>query len=126
MKNLISFIYILISTLTLMGYCHGSLAGAGITPYKIEINQGNVLLLTDIEQLKIGMNKQQVKFLIGQPVLNNIFNPDRWDYIEMTRYKNNSRTVQTSRLTLHFKQDKLNNMTGALALKAFGKDINSK
>jgi outer membrane protein assembly factor BamE len=52
-----------------------------VTPYRIEIVQGNVLTQEQVEQVKPGMPKAQVRNLLGSPLLNDMFHADRWDYI---------------------------------------------
>jgi outer membrane protein assembly factor BamE len=49
--------------------------------HKIDIHQGNLIDPERIEQLEIGMSKEQVKYLLGTPVSNNLFHADRWDYL---------------------------------------------
>lgn len=53
----------------------------GVTPYKIEIQQGNYVSQEMVSQLKQGMTKEQVRLLLGTPLLNDIFHADRWDYV---------------------------------------------
>jgi outer membrane protein assembly factor BamE len=53
----------------------------GITPYKMEIQQGNFVSQEMVSQLKPGMTKEQVRFVLGTPLVTDIFHPDRWDYV---------------------------------------------
>lgn len=53
----------------------------GITPYKMEIQQGNYVSQEMVSQLKPGMSKEQVRFVLGTPLVTDLFHPDRWDYI---------------------------------------------
>jgi outer membrane protein assembly factor BamE len=53
----------------------------GITPYKIEIQQGNFVSQEMVSQLKPGMSQEQVRFTLGTPLLTDIFHADRWDYV---------------------------------------------
>ncbi len=53
----------------------------GITPYKMEIQQGNNVSQEALSQLKPGMTKDQVRFTLGTPLLTDIFHANRWDYI---------------------------------------------
>jgi len=47
----------------------------------MDINQGNILEDDRMAQLKLGMSKEQVRFLLGTPMLDDMFHADRWDYI---------------------------------------------
>ncbi len=49
--------------------------------HKVDVPQGNVVEQEQINQLRPGMSKQQVRFVMGTPMLNDPFHPDRWDYI---------------------------------------------
>jgi len=64
-----------------------SLAGCGvpralgIAPYKIEIQQGNFISQEMVSQLKEGMSKDQVRQIMGTPLLVDVFHAERWDYV---------------------------------------------
>ena len=73
--------------------------------YEIEIQQGNIITTAQIEQLKIGMDQQRVRFLMGTPLLQDPFHPERWDYI--FRLKSEERTSPPYRITLYFHKAKL-------------------
>ena len=53
----------------------------GVTPYRIEIQQGNYISQEMVSQLKTGMTKEQVRFILGTPMVTDIFHSDRWDYV---------------------------------------------
>ena len=53
----------------------------GITPYRMEIQQGNFLSQEAIIKLKPGMSREEVKLILGTPLLTDIFHGDRWDYV---------------------------------------------
>ncbi|ACO80423.1 outer membrane lipoprotein OmlA [Azotobacter vinelandii CA] len=62
----------------------GLLALAGCTipgVYKIDIQQGNVVTQDMIDQLRPGMTRRQVRFVMGSPLITDTFHPDRWDYL---------------------------------------------
>jgi outer membrane protein assembly factor BamE len=50
-------------------------------PYRITIQQGNYVTREMVEQLRPGMTKEQVRFLLGTPLVTDIFHADRWDYV---------------------------------------------
>lgn len=53
--------------------------------YRIDVPQGNYLEQNKIDQLRIGMTPEQVEYLLGTPMLKNMFNTHRWDYIFIKR-----------------------------------------
>lgn len=52
-----------------------------ITPYRIEIVQGNVVTREQLAQVKTGMTRAQVRDILGSPLLTDLFHADRWDYV---------------------------------------------
>ena len=66
----IRYIY-LIGLLTILTSC---------SIHKIDIQQGNVLTCDMVNQVKAGMSRKQVRFLLGDPTITDPFHHDRWDY----------------------------------------------
>ena len=64
-------------SLVFISACTGRL----FTVHKIDVQQGNAIDPKKVAQLEIGMTKEQVKFLMGPPLITDVFHPDRWDYI---------------------------------------------
>lgn len=52
-----------------------------VKPYRITIQQGNYVTREMVEQLKPGMTREQVRYILGTPLLTDIFHADRWDYV---------------------------------------------
>jgi outer membrane protein assembly factor BamE len=52
-----------------------------LTPYKLDIPQGNEITADQVAKLKKGMTRSQVRFLLGTPLLNDPFHANRWDYL---------------------------------------------
>jgi len=77
----------------------------GCSVYKIDVQQGNTLEAEKVAQLKTGMNKQQVQFLLGTPMLKDPFHPARWDYIYT--FTPGSKEMRKHHLTLYFDNDAL-------------------
>ena len=48
--------------------------------HKYDVQEGNVITQDMIDQLKPGMTKSQVRFIMGTPLIADTFNQDRWDY----------------------------------------------
>lgn len=80
--------------------------------YKIDIQQGNVVTQEMLNQLRPGMTKSQVKYVLGSPLLTDTFTPDRWDYLYTMQKGGGSVTEQ--RISIFFKDDKLTRLTGDL------------
>ena len=72
------------------------------TPYRITIQQGNFVSQEMADQVKEGMTREQVRFILGTALLTDIFHADRWDYL--FRLLKPSGELITSRVTIYFKQ----------------------
>ena len=68
--------------------------------YKLDINQGNYLSQDMVDKLKVGMTPGQVKTLLGTPLVNSPFRPDRWDYVY--EYSRQGRVVEHRNFTVYF------------------------
>ncbi len=53
--------------------------------YRVDVQQGNLIETADIAAVEPGMTRSQVRFLLGTPVVEDAFHPDRWDYIYYLR-----------------------------------------
>ena len=76
-----------------------------VTPYKIDIVQGNFVSREQAAALKEGMGRAQVKDILGTPLLTSIFHADRWDYV--FTFKRQGVDLQSRRVTVFFKGDLL-------------------
>ena len=95
----------------------GSVACTYLTPYKIDIQQGNVVTPEAIEKLKVGMTKAQVGFVLGTPLLSDLFHANRWDYVYYLR--KGGRVGEERKVRLMFEDSKLKQIDGdVVAAKA--------
>lgn len=78
--------------------------------YKVNIQQGNIVTQEMVDQLKPNMTKRQVRYIMGNPLIEDTFNPDRWDYVYTFRPAKGEPTKE--RITIYFKDDKLSHFTG--------------
>jgi outer membrane protein assembly factor BamE len=85
----------------------------GITPYKPEIQQGNFVSQEMVAQLKPGMSKEQVRFVLGTPLLTDIFHADRWDYIYWRESASGQREQRN--LAVFFDEGRLARLDGDVA-----------
>src|SRR3989338_7289913 len=76
-----------------------------LSPYKMDIRQGNYVTAEMREKLKLGMSKHQVRYVLGTPMISDVFHGNRWDYIYML--EQGGEVVEKQRLTLYFEGDKL-------------------
>ncbi|MDR1367368.1 MAG: outer membrane protein assembly factor BamE [Candidatus Accumulibacter sp.] len=72
-----------------------------INEYKIDVQQGNILTQDMVSQLRPGLSRDQVRFILGTPVLADVFHADRWDYIYRLR-KGNLNEVELRRFSVFF------------------------
>ncbi len=74
-----------------------------LRPYKIDVQQGNFVSSEDLALVKEGMNKQQVRFILGTPLLTDMFHDWRWDYV--FRLQRGNGDVMANRATIFFEND---------------------
>jgi len=86
-----------------------------IHEYKIDIQQGNVLTQEMVSQLKPGQTRDQVRFLLGTPLVADIFHQQRWDYLY--RYLNGQTGgVESRKFTVFFDgEGRLERVSGDIA-----------
>ena len=77
-----------------------------LEPHRIEIQQGNYVTQDMVSQLKPGMTRDQVRFVLGTPLVTDIFHGDRWEYV-FRRQKADSRAVEHGRISVFFSDNKL-------------------
>lgn len=96
------------------------LAGCGATlpkvkPYKMDIQQGNVVTSEMLLKLRPGMTKSQVKFIMGTPLLIDSFRTNRWDYFYQLRKQ--GKIISQRRVILDFENDLLKRVRGDVVPK---------
>ena len=90
-----------------------TLSGCANWIFRIDVAQGNFIIEQEVEQLRIGMTKEQVEFVLGKPIVKDTF--DNSVYYYVYNVKRGQKTEQGDfrrDLFLHFEDDKLTKMTG--------------
>ncbi len=83
--------------------------------YKPDVQQGNTFDEKQISQLKVGMTRQQVVFVMGTALLQDPFHKDRWDYV-YSLAKGHAK-AERKLLTLYFTGDTLTKIDGSQVAK---------
>ncbi|OLS62499.1 outer membrane protein assembly factor BamE [Pseudomonas putida] len=101
---------LLLTSLTLVGLL--ALAGCSFPGvYKIDIQQGNVVTQDMIDQLRPGMTRRQVRFIMGNPLIQDTFHTNRWDYLYSLQPGGGER--QQERISIFFNEnDQLASLSG--------------
>ena len=81
-----------------------------LTPYRIDVRQGNYVSQEMVSQLKVGQTKDQVRFILGTPLLTDIFHGERWDYVYY--FKPGHGEAEERRLAVYFVDGKLSRLSG--------------
>jgi outer membrane protein assembly factor BamE len=81
-----------------------------ITPYRVDIIQGNFLSKEQVSALKPGLSRAQVKDTLGTPLVSSLFHQDRWDYV--FTLKRQGVEPQSFKYTVFFKGDQLDKFEG--------------
>ncbi len=80
--------------------------------YRINVEQGNIVTSEMVDQLKPGMSRRQVRYILGTPLLEDSFDRDRWDYLYMLR--NGDTLLVENRLSIYFEGDTMAHFTSTL------------
>ena len=80
------------------------------SPYRPDIQQGNFISEEMLSQLKVDMTRDQVRFILGTPLLNDIFHADRWDY-PFRLARGNGETIDST-VVVYFKEGKVERFEG--------------
>jgi outer membrane protein assembly factor BamE len=83
----------------------------GFTPYRMEIQQGNFVDQDMASRLKPGMSRDQVRFILGTPLVADVFHADRWDYV-FSRRPQGGGGLEQRRLSVFFEDNKLKRVDG--------------
>lgn len=99
----------------MLAACSG---GFRLSPYRIDVRQGNMVTQEMVAKLKPGMTMDQVRFVLGTPLITDIFHADRWDYVY--RFQPGRGEVEERKLTAFFADGKLVRVAGDVTAKAAG------
>ena len=87
-----------------------------VTPYRVEVVQGNVVTKEQIDAIKPGLTRSQVRDILGSPLLTDVFHANRWDYVFTIRRQ--GAEPQVRRVVALFDGDKLKSVEGGGDLPA--------
>ena len=104
-------IFLALPTLIALAGCSSAPEISSIlTPYRIDVRQGNYVTQEMMAQLKAGQTKDQVRFILGTPLVVDMFHGERWDYIYS--FQPGHGEAQQRRMTVHFADGKLARVSG--------------
>ena len=81
-----------------------------LSPYRIDVRQGNFVTQEMVAQLKPGLTREQVRFILGSPLVADMFHVDRWDYVY--RFQPGKGEAQQRRVVVFFQDNKLTRVAG--------------
>jgi len=81
-----------------------------VTPYKVDVVQGNFISREQVQALQPGMGRQQVREVLGTPLMVSLFHSDRWEYVFTLQRPGVQ--AQTRRLTVYFKDNVMDHVEG--------------
>lgn len=93
-----------------------SLSACSSWVYRIDIPQGNYLEQKKIDKIQVGMTKEQVKFVLGSPVMIDTFDKDTWNYVYRFKSGRNEELNKQKSFTVKFEDDKLVSAEGDFEL----------
>ncbi len=100
----------------------GSISAPSLSPYKMDIRQGNFVTAEMRDKIKLGMSRAQVRYALGTPMISDLFHGNRWDYVY--RLEQRRELVEQQRLTLYFEGDNLTRIDDSgLTVKPAAPDV---
>lgn len=113
--------------LLLIGAAVLTLSSSGcIDVYRMDVQQGNVVAQEMIDKVKPGMTRAQVRFVLGTPLINDPFHPDRWDYVYFQKKFGGDSAPEMHRLTAIFEGDTLARLEGDVVGQASSPDATER
>lgn len=98
------------NTIILLALFCAACSGYSFKPYRMDIQQGNVVTPKMMMQLRPGMSKAQVRYVMGTPLIVDAFRVNRWDYLY--RMEKGGKLIEERHVVLEFDNDKLTRVTG--------------
>lgn len=108
----LSLLFAGLAGLTACGHLRGDDEGfwGTVTPYKVDIIQGNIVSREQVQVLRPGMSRLQVRDILGSPLVASLFHADRWDYVFTIRRQGVAPITHT--LRVYFEGDELKRFEG--------------
>jgi outer membrane protein assembly factor BamE len=101
----------LLPLLSAVAACSSSPGGGFLlSPYRIDVRQGNFVTQEMVSRLKPGQTRDQVRFILGSPLVTDVFHADRWDYVY--RFQPGRGEPSERRLTVFFENNLLARVAG--------------
>ena len=84
--------------------------GKVLKPYRPDMVQGNFISKEQLQRLKLGMDREEVKVVLGTPLITSVMHPNRWDYVFAFK-RGDTQLVEQRQVTLLFEKDILKKIT---------------
>lgn len=97
--SILRIVILLCLCLITVSACHG------LKPYQPDVQQGNVINQTTVQQLRVGMSKEQVEQVLGLPVLVDTFDDNHWAYAYTFQHRGGK--ISMKHLNLYFQNNRL-------------------
>ena len=88
---------------------------ACLKPFQAPVQQGNIINNSNLKEIRYGMTKEEVVYILGTPMVNDPFNEERWDYFYSNKDRNKNQTT-TRLVTAMFEDNKLVELKGDVDL----------
>ncbi|HRP95214.1 MAG TPA: outer membrane protein assembly factor BamE [Rhodocyclaceae bacterium] len=111
---------LLVGALGLLAGCSFDPIAERVNPYRIDVRQGNYVDQSMVSQLRKGMTREQVRFVLGTPLVVDPFRTDRWDYVYL--FKPGRGPAERRVISVFFEGDRLDRVEGDVAAAADAAD----
>jgi outer membrane protein assembly factor BamE len=117
---------LLVFLVSLLAACSTSPESRSWLTYRIDVRQGNMVTQEMAAQLKLGQTKDQVRFILGTPLVADAFHADRWDYVYRFQPGRDTAEAERSHLSVYFEKGILIRVDGSALAVGSGTDAQIK
>ena len=117
---------VLFLVLPLLAACANNPENRSWVTHRVDVRQGNMVTQEMVAQLKPGQTKDQVRFILGSPLVADMFHADRWDYVYRFQPGMLGTDLEQRHLVVFFEKNKLLRLEGDVATSKPAGDVPAK
>lgn len=117
---------ILFLVLPLLAACSNNPESRSWVTHRVDVRQGNLVTQEMVAQLKPGQTKDQVRFILGTPLVADIFHADRWDYVYRFQPGMLGTDAEQRHLIVYFEKNRLIRLAGDVATNKSAENVPAK
>jgi len=117
---------VLLFAIPLLAACSSNPESRSWVTHRIDVRQGNMVTQEMVAQLKPGQTRDQVRFILGTPLVADMFHANRWDYVYRFQSGKLGADPEQRHLVVHFEKNRLVRLEGDVATSKTAGDMPAK